>query len=100
MNSNVTPFVRHSGLSDSVAAHLRDYFSAHQDRLPPTGVYDRVLAEVERPLIELCLEVCNGNQIRAAELLGINRNTLRKKIKLLGISVVRGSVVNRLRVAA
>jgi two-component system, NtrC family, nitrogen regulation response regulator GlnG len=87
---NVTPITRTLSLSDSVALHLRDYFAAHKGELPPNGVYDRILAEVERPLIELCLDACNGNQIKAAELMGINRNTLRKKIRALSISVKRG----------
>ena len=54
------------------------------------GVYDRVLAEVERPLISICLAATKGNQIRAAQLLGLNRNTLRKKIKDLGLEVIKG----------
>lgn len=78
-------------LSDSVAHHLELYFTAHQGRLPPTGLYDRILAEIERPLIERCLLACQGNQIKAADLLGLNRNTLRKKIRDLGITVRRGS---------
>jgi two-component system nitrogen regulation response regulator GlnG len=48
-----------------------------------------VLAEVERPLIQICLAATGGNQIKAAKLLGLNRNTLRKKIRELGIEVVR-----------
>ena len=59
-------------------------------RLPPVGLYDRVLREVERPLISLCLAATRGNQIKAAELLGLNRNTLRKKIRDLDIPVLRG----------
>ena len=59
--------------------------------MPPTGLYDRILAEIERPLIERCLLACQGNQIKAADLLGLNRNTLRKKIRDLGITVLRGS---------
>ena len=57
---------------------------------PASGLYDRVLREVERPLITLSLTATRGNQIRAAELLGLNRNTLRKKIRELDIPVVRG----------
>jgi len=53
-------------------------------------LYDRVLHEMERPLISLCLTATRGNQIRAAEVLGLNRNTLRKKIRELDIPVVRG----------
>ncbi|MGB1118092.1 MAG: nitrogen regulation protein NR(I) [Parvibaculales bacterium] len=76
-------------LSDSLTFHLNNYFSGHGQALPPNGLYDRVLREVERPLIELSLEATRGNQVRAAELLGINRNTLRKKIRELGIDVLR-----------
>ncbi len=77
-------------ISASVELHLARYFQAHGDSLPPAGLYDRVLREVERPLIQLCLAATRGNQIKAAELLGLNRNTLRKKIKELDIQVVRG----------
>ena len=63
---------------------------AQGDRLPPPGVYDRVLQDVERPLISICLAATRGNQIRAAQLLGLNRNTLRKKIKDLGLEVIKG----------
>jgi two-component system, NtrC family, nitrogen regulation response regulator GlnG len=53
-------------------------------------LFDRILREVERPLIALTLEATRGNQIRAAEVLGLNRNTLRKKIRELSIPIVRG----------
>jgi two-component system nitrogen regulation response regulator GlnG len=56
--------------------------------MPPDGVYDRLLAEVERPLISACLEATGGNQLKAARLLGINRNTLRKKLTDLGLDPV------------
>ena len=77
-------------LGESVERHLREHFEAHADRLPAPGLYDRVLAEVERPLLTLSLGATRGNQIRAAQLLGINRNTLRKKLRELDIQVVRG----------
>jgi two-component system, NtrC family, nitrogen regulation response regulator GlnG len=77
-------------LSGSVERHLRDYFNAHADGLPPSGLYDRVLREFERPLLSLTLAATRGNQIRAAQLLGLNRNTLRKKLRELDIQVVRG----------
>ncbi len=77
-------------LSAAVERHLKDYFSAHKDGLPSSGLYDRVLHEVERPLITLTLGATKGNQIKAAQLLGLNRNTLRKKIRELEIQVVRG----------
>ncbi len=76
-------------LSQSVESHLRHYFMLHSYQLPASGLYDRVLSEVERPLIVLTLTACRGNQLRAAELLGINRNTLRKKIRELGIPTER-----------
>jgi len=78
------------GLSALVERHLREYFSAHAEALPAAGLYDRVLREVERPLVTLSLEATKGNQIRAAQLLGLNRNTLRKKIRDLDIQVIRG----------
>lgn len=77
------------GLSETVAQQLKSYFAAHQDGIPPAGLYDRVLHEIERPLISMTLEVTNGNQIRAAAILGLNRNTLRKKIRILDIPVTR-----------
>ncbi|MEK9899321.1 MAG: helix-turn-helix domain-containing protein, partial [Rhodospirillaceae bacterium] len=77
-------------LSDAIERHLRTYFSAHHDGLPAPGLYGRVLHEMERPLIALALEATRGNQVRAAQLLGLNRNTLRKKIRELDIDVVRG----------
>ncbi len=77
-------------LSQAIEAHLRRYFDLHGDSLPPDGLYDRILKEMELPLIALSLSATRGNQVRTAELLGINRNTLRKKIKDLDIRVTRG----------
>jgi two-component system, NtrC family, nitrogen regulation response regulator GlnG len=77
-------------LSASVERHLGAYFARHGDDLPPPGLYNRILREVEGPLINAALAATNGNQIRAAELLGLNRNTLRKKIRDLDIQVIRG----------
>jgi two-component system nitrogen regulation response regulator GlnG len=76
-------------LSASVARHLARYFALHGGSLPPPGVYHRVLNEVEVPLIEIALDATGGNQVRAAELLGLNRNTLRKKITEREIEVTR-----------
>ena len=78
------------GLAAAVERHLKGYFAAHKGGFPAAGLYDRVLHEVERPLIVLTLRATRGNQIRAAHLLGLNRNTLRKKIRELDIPVVRG----------
>ena len=76
-------------LGASVAKHLRRYFDLHGGTLPPPGLYQRILREVELPLIEIALDATAGNQAKCAELLGINRNTLRKKITDLDISVTR-----------
>ena len=77
-------------LGTAVERNLGRYFSAHGGSLPPPGLYDRILREIERPLISLTLAATRGNQIRAAHLLGLNRNTLRKKIRDLDIQVIRG----------
>lgn len=76
-------------LSASVARHLKRYFDLHGGHLPPAGVYQRILREVEMPLIEIALDATAGNQAKCADLLGINRNTLRKKITDLDIRVTR-----------
>ena len=76
-------------LSASVAKHLRRYFDLHGGELPPAGLYIRILREVEGPLIEIALDATAGNQAKCADLLGINRNTLRKKITELDIRVTR-----------
>jgi two-component system, NtrC family, nitrogen regulation response regulator GlnG len=79
-----------ASLGASVERHLTKYFLGQGDKLPPPGLYDRVLQEIERPLLSICLAATRGNQIRAAHLLGLNRNTLRKKIRDLGLEVIRG----------
>ena len=73
-----------------VERHLTGHFAEYGKQLPPAGLYDRVIREVERPLIAISLAAARGNQIRAAQLLGLNRNTLRKKIRELGVEVIRG----------
>ncbi|MBN2742220.1 MAG: response regulator [Rhodobacteraceae bacterium] len=76
-------------LSASIGRHLRRYFDLHGGNLPPPGLYDRILKEMEAPLLEIALDATGGNQARCADLLGINRNTLRKKITDLDIQVTR-----------
>ena len=76
-------------LSTLIERHLAADFASQPDGVPPRGLYDRVLQDVEAPLIRLTLAATRGNQIRAAEILGLNRNTLRKKIHDLGIQPVR-----------
>jgi two-component system, NtrC family, nitrogen regulation response regulator GlnG len=70
--------------------YLADYFAAFGNQLPPEGLYDRVLAELEPPLFRAVLVATQGNQLRAADLLGINRNTLRTKLKDRKIKPIRG----------
>ncbi|CAM2851662.1 nitrogen regulation protein NR(I) [Komagataeibacter xylinus] len=79
-------------LAEAVERHLRRFLAAGagQDDMPMSDIYDKVIAEVERPLIAMMLSATRGNQIRAAAMLGLNRNTLRKKIRDLDIPVVRG----------
>jgi len=77
-------------LGAAVETHLKRYFAMHDDGQPPSDLYVRVIREVELPLIALTLSATRGNQLKAADLLGINRNTLRKKIRELDIPVTRG----------
>ncbi len=77
-------------LSQSVESYARRFFKIHGDQLPPQGFYDEFIGQVDRPLIEVVLEYTGGNQVKTAEILGINRNTLRKKIQNLDISVTKG----------
>jgi two-component system nitrogen regulation response regulator GlnG len=79
------------GLSAAVERHLAAYFASFGDHLPPPGLYHRILREVEHPLLTVTLAATRGNQIRAADLLGVNRNTLRKKVRDLDIQVFRTS---------
>lgn len=80
---------RPDDLSGIVEEHLKRYFAMHGEAIPPAGLYQRILREVEFPLITLSLAATRGNQLRAADLLGLNRNTLRKKIRELDIPVDR-----------
>jgi two-component system nitrogen regulation response regulator GlnG len=77
------------GLSAAVERHLATYFAGFREGLPPPGLYHRILREIEHPLLTVTLAATRGNQIRAADLLGVNRNTLRKKIRDLEIQVFR-----------
>lgn len=72
---------RANGLSEAAEYHLNRYFQAHRGHLPSSGLHERIMREVERPLLQITLAATNGNQIKAAEVLGLNRNTLRKKIR-------------------
>ncbi|MDO9383165.1 MAG: nitrogen regulation protein NR(I) [Hyphomicrobiaceae bacterium] len=76
-------------LSELIERHMGRYFASFGKDLPPPGLYDRVIRQVEQPLLTAALAATRGNQIRAAELLGLNRNTLRSRIKALDIRVFR-----------
>jgi two-component system, NtrC family, nitrogen regulation response regulator GlnG len=78
-------------LAMAVERHLTDLFKAHGDKMPPPGLYHRILREIEYPLISIALAATRGNQIKAAELLGLNRNTLRKKVRDLDVRLMRSS---------
>ena len=75
-----------SSIEHYLEAQLRQYFAAHDGTLPAPGLYERVLARMERPLIEQTLRATRGNQLKAASILGLNRNTLRKKMLALGLA--------------
>lgn len=80
---------REDNLHEAVRRHLARYFAAHGQSLPPAGLHARVVREVERPLFELALDATRGNQLKAAEILGMNRNTLRKKMRELDLTLPR-----------
>jgi Fis family transcriptional regulator len=81
--------VRENELSSTVRKVMRQYFK-DLDGEKATGIYDMVVAAVEKPMLEVVMFQAQGNQTRAAELLGLNRNTLRKKIQDLGVEMSRG----------
>ncbi|HZA01749.1 MAG TPA: sigma 54-interacting transcriptional regulator, partial [Hyphomicrobiaceae bacterium] len=76
-------------LPELVERYLAGYFASFGRDLPPPGLYDRIIRQVEQPLLTAALAATRGNQIRAAELLGLNRNTLRSRIKSLDIQVFK-----------
>jgi two-component system nitrogen regulation response regulator GlnG len=77
-------------LGGAVARHLDLLFERPEGGLPQAGLHGRIVREVERPLIAKVLTATRGNQLQAAAVLGLNRNTLRKKIRELDIQVMRG----------
>jgi two-component system nitrogen regulation response regulator GlnG len=81
-------------IAQAVERYLQGYFASFGQDMPPPGLYHRILAEVEYPLVLASMTATRGNQIKAAELLGLNRNTLRKKIRELSVSIYRGSKVD------
>ena len=96
LSNNVMPAFQSGEPQDADIGHaleqyMAEYFTGFGDGLPPPGLYQRILRMVEPPLINAALAATRGNQIRAAELLGLNRNTLRKKIRDLDLKVIRSS---------
>ena len=85
------------GLAQLVERQLAKYINADRQVLPASGLYDRVMHEVERPLLRLVLNLVNGNKIQAAKVLGINRNTLLKKLRFHGLEKPEKSVERRNR---
>lgn len=75
------------GIKEVIEKYIKKHFDVHGDILPADGLYSRFMNEVERSLIEETLRRMKGNQVRVAKLLGINRNTLRRKIQDLNISI-------------
>jgi len=75
---------RENDLSSTVRKMMKQYFK-DLDGEKPSGIYNMVVNCVEKPLLEVVMYHAQGNQTRAAELLGINRNTLRKKLQEHGI---------------
>ena len=74
---------------DAIELFVEQYLDAENDTLSGEGLYHQFLHEIEYPLITATLAATNGNQIKAAKILGLNRNTLRKKIQKLGIRIVK-----------
>jgi two-component system, NtrC family, nitrogen regulation response regulator GlnG len=77
-------------LSEFLESYLARYFGEFGNSLPPPGLYERFLSEFEPPLLRACLAATNGNQLKAADLLGINRNTLRAKLRERNVRAMRG----------
>jgi two-component system nitrogen regulation response regulator GlnG len=86
-STNVVPIApRLASLGEVIGGYVQRYLHSLGDALDESDdVYDRFLAEMERPLLTYVLARCDNNQLRAARVLGINRNTLRKKLAMHGI---------------
>jgi two-component system, NtrC family, nitrogen regulation response regulator GlnG len=91
-NKNQNESISSQSIGESVENHLANYFTSFGNQLPPPGLYERILAEIEPPLLRAALIATHGNQLKAADLLGINRNTLRSKLRERNIVAMRGLV--------
>lgn len=74
----------HSSITNCLQANLKNFFAKHNSEEPDSGLYQRIMSEVEKELINETLLYCGNIQSKASKILGINRNTLRKKIQNLG----------------
>lgn len=75
----------YKSIIEAIEAKIDKFFQMHEGKSPDSGLYDVVVKEVERVLIKKTIAHTNGIQIKASKILGINRNTLRKKMKELSI---------------
>jgi two-component system nitrogen regulation response regulator GlnG len=85
------------GLAGLIERQLTRYINADRQVLPSSGLYGRIISEVERPLLRVVLNLAEGNKIKAAKILGLNRNTLLKKLREHGLDVPKQSVSKRAR---
>lgn len=88
------------GLASIVERQLARYINADRQVLPASGLYDRVMDEVERPLLRLVMNLVNGNKIQAARILGLNRNTLLKKLRQHGLEPAAKANNNNARIGS
>lgn len=85
LGTNFEPTDKNFTLRESVEIAMKNYFT-QLDNEQPTNIYDLVLAEVEAPLMEAVMHFTKGNQTKASQVLGLNRGTLRKKLKTHGLN--------------
>ncbi|MDA8389802.1 MAG: Fis family transcriptional regulator [Gammaproteobacteria bacterium] len=91
MTHEEAPNTGHGPLSACVRTAVEKYFADLGGQCPGCALYETVMAEVEAPLIEVVMRHADYNQCSAARILGINRNTLRKKLKTYGLDEKRGA---------
>jgi len=78
--------MKHEALKDSVVKNMKQYFDDMNGE-DPNNLFQLFMSQVEKPFLEVVLKNCNNNQSRASDMLGINRNTLRKKIQMYKIKL-------------
>ncbi|NMD08595.1 MAG: sigma 54-interacting transcriptional regulator, partial [Phyllobacteriaceae bacterium] len=93
-NGSVSASAAGMSLPEFMETHLASYFVEFGQGLPPEGLYERILADIEPALLRAALAATHGNQLRAADLLGINRNTLRSKLRERKVIPIRGVMAN------